>query len=198
VVALILHPAPSATRRWAPGTRGPQFMTCSFEAAIAEAPSIGYKRLTRDGGSSAATLIGEVMERPVEKSKGARKGEGPTCGPDEHARRSAKRKQLTEDAFVRAASLFRAAGDVSRLKILDRLSDGEWCVTELAEASGVGMSTVSQQLRTLRAERIVTRRRTGKHFYYSLADEHVSDIIHAVLEHSLEERAGAVLDDDGD
>jgi DNA-binding transcriptional ArsR family regulator len=135
--------------------------------------------------------------RPVEKPKTVRKGEAATCGPEEHARRSARRKQLTEEAFVRAASLFRAAGDVARLKILDRLSDGEWCVTELAEASGVGMSTVSQQLRTLRAERIVTRRRTGKHIYYSLADQHMSDIIHAVLEHSLEERA-AVGDEDAD
>jgi DNA-binding transcriptional ArsR family regulator len=110
-----------------------------------------------------------------------------TCGPDEHARRRARRKPVPEVAFERAASLFRAAAEVERLKLMDRLSDGEWCVTELAEAAGVGLSTVSQQLRMLRAERIVTRRRAGKHIYYSLADAHVSDLIHNVLEHASEE-----------
>ena len=92
-------------------------------------------------------------------------------------------------AFERAASLFRAAAEVERLKLLHRLSEGEWCVTELAEAAGVGLSTVSQQLRLLRAERIVTRRRTGKHIYYSLNDGHVRDLIRNALEHASEEAA---------
>ena len=136
-----------------------------------------------------------MEHHPSEKPK---KAEAATCGPDEHARRSAKRKQLTSEAFERAASLFRAEGDVARLRILDRLSDGEWCVTELAEASGVGLSTVSQQLRTLRAERIVARRRTGKHIFYSLADEHVSSLIRAALEHAGEEAGSGDAEDDGD
>jgi DNA-binding transcriptional ArsR family regulator len=105
---------------------------------------------------------------------------------------------VTEEAFERAASLFRSAGDVGRLRLLDRLSDGEWCVTELAEAAGVGLSTVSQQLRLLRAERIVTRRRTGKHIFYSLADRHVSDLIHNALEHASEEGAPVHDDEDAD
>lgn len=107
------------------------------------------------------------------------------CGPEEHARR-ALRSNVTDDQLERAASIFRAAGDVSRLKLLHRLSDGEWCVTELAEAAGVGLSTVSQQLRLLRAERIVARRRAGKHIFYSLADAHVSDLIHSAIEHAAE------------
>lgn len=109
------------------------------------------------------------------------------CDPDDHARRATRRKVISDDAFSRAASLFRAAGDVARLKLLDRLADGEWCVTELAEAAGVGLSTVSQQLRILRSERIVERRRSGKHTFYSLADRHVIDVITNVLEHASEE-----------
>jgi DNA-binding transcriptional ArsR family regulator len=92
-----------------------------------------------------------------------------------------------DEAFERAAGLFRAVGDVSRLKLLERLSDGEWCVTELAEAAGTGLSTVSQQLRLLRAERIVKRRRDGKHIYYSLADRHMSELVRSALEHAAEE-----------
>jgi DNA-binding transcriptional ArsR family regulator len=120
-----------------------------------------------------------------------------TCGPEEHARRNLTRKPLTDAAFERAASLFRAAGDVARLKLLDRLADGEWCVTELAEAAGVGLSTVSQQLRLLRAERIVIRRRAGKHIFYSLADSHVRDLIKNALDHAAEERHGG-HEEDGD
>lgn len=107
------------------------------------------------------------------------------CGPEEHARR-ARLSVVNDEHLERAASIFRAAGDISRLKLLHRLSDGEWCVTELAEAAGVGLSTVSQQLRLLRAERIVARRRAGKHIFYSLADSHVSDLIHSAIEHAAE------------
>lgn len=107
------------------------------------------------------------------------------CGPEEHARRT-RLDVVGDEQLERAASIFRAAGDVSRLKLLHRLSDGEWCVTELAEAAGVGLSTVSQQLRLLRAERIVSRRRAGKHIFYSLADSHVSDLIRSAIEHASE------------
>jgi DNA-binding transcriptional ArsR family regulator len=121
---------------------------------------------------------------------GGRRGsaEGGTrdvCGPEEHARR-ARLTVVSDEQLERAASIFRAAGDISRLKLLHRLSDGEWCVTELADAAGVGLSTVSQQLRLLRAERIVARRRAGKHIFYSLADSHVSDLIHSAIEHAAE------------
>jgi DNA-binding transcriptional ArsR family regulator len=117
------------------------------------------------------------------------------CGAEEHARRSGTRKAVSEEAFRRAASLFRVAGDVARLKLLDRLADGEWCVTELAQAAGVGLSTVSQQLRLLRAERIVLRRRTGKHVFYSLADRHVKDLIANVIAHASEAPLAEEQDD---
>ncbi|MBX3216567.1 MAG: helix-turn-helix transcriptional regulator [Labilithrix sp.] len=122
------------------------------------------------------------------------------CGPEEHARR-ARLTVVSDDQLERAAAIFRAAGDVSRLKLLHRLSDGEWCVTELADAAGVGLSTVSQQLRLLRAERIVARRRAGKHIFYSLADSHVSDLIHSAIEHAAEPHGHDKHDDrhdDGD
>jgi len=116
------------------------------------------------------------------------------CGPEEHARR-ARNVVVSDDQLERAAAIFRAAGDISRLKLLHRLSDGEWCVTELAEAANVGLSTVSQQLRLLRAERIVARRRAGKHIFYSLADSHVSDLIRSAIEHASETHTHGKADD---
>jgi DNA-binding transcriptional ArsR family regulator len=111
----------------------------------------------------------------------------PECPADEHARRQ-PRARPTDEAFIRAAALFRAAGEVTRLRLLARLSEGEWCVTELAEAAGVSLTNVSQQLSVLRAQRIVGHRRAGKHIYYSLLDEHVIEMIQNALEHASEDR----------
>ena len=70
------------------------------------------------------------------------------------------------------------------------LLDREWCVTELAEALGESLSTVSQRLRVLRSEGLVSRRRKGKHVYYALADDHVVDLLRAAIEHAAEPRRG--------
>jgi len=85
-----------------------------------------------------------------------------------------------------AAALFRALGDSARLSLLARLTQGEYCVTELAAATGEGLSTISQRLRTLRSERLLRRRRVGKHVYYTLADEHVALLIQSALAHASE------------
>jgi DNA-binding transcriptional ArsR family regulator len=111
------------------------------------------------------------------------------CAVTEHARRQ-PRPRPTDEAFERAAGIFRAAGEVTRLRLLARLSEGEWCVTELAEAAGAPLPVVSQQLSVLRAQHIVRHRRAGKHIYYSLLDEHVIEMIHNALEHASEERKG--------
>lgn len=111
---------------------------------------------------------------------------GSACDTHDHVHRISTDVPVTEEAFERAAAIFRAAGDVSRLKLLARLAYGEWCVSELAEAAGVGLSTVSQQLRLLRAEKIVSRRRAGKHIYYGLADTHILDLVQNALAHASE------------
>lgn len=108
-----------------------------------------------------------------------------TNNPHVHPAKGRRRRAaISPDAFARAAALFRAAGDVSRLRLLHLLEQGEWCVSELADAEGTKMSTLSQQLRVLYAERIVKRRREGKHIYYVLADDHVRDFIAAALDHA--------------
>lgn len=89
-----------------------------------------------------------------------------------------------DTSLERAAALFRAIGDVNRLRLLLHLGDGEWCVTELAVHAGTKLSTLSQQLRILYQERLVVRRRDGKHIYYKLADEHVRDLVRAAIEHT--------------
>ncbi|HEY8091153.1 MAG TPA: hypothetical protein VIF09_24990, partial [Polyangiaceae bacterium] len=55
------------------------------------------------------------------------------CAPSDHQGRPRRELRVSEDGFERAAGFFRAAGDVSRLKLLSRLAEGELCVTELAQ-----------------------------------------------------------------
>jgi DNA-binding transcriptional ArsR family regulator len=120
---------------------------------------------------------------------------GPGSDVDGHVRLRPKHL-ASEGAFERAAALFRVVADVARLKLLERLAEGEWCVTELADAAGSGLSTVSQQLRLLRSERIVTRRRAGKHIFYSLADAHMRDLVRTALEHAAEHPVPVGEDED--
>lgn len=106
---------------------------------------------------------------------------------DAHESPSEDPARFHPDVVERAASVFRALGDTARLVLLERLAVRELCVSDLAELSGEGLSTVSQRLRTLRAEGLVRRRRSGKHVYYTLADDHVAGLIRNALEHASEE-----------
>jgi ArsR family transcriptional regulator len=89
-------------------------------------------------------------------------------------------------ALERAARLFRALSDDSRLRILHLLLNREVCVGEVVIALGEKFSTVSQRLRILRTEGLVARRRDGSHIYYTLADAHVKDLVSNALAHANE------------
>lgn len=134
--------------------------------------------------STVASKSRAAPSRPAAKAPSKKKpGEKPTCKHDDAPGR---RTAVGTLALARAAAIFRACGDPERLRVLERLSHGELCVTEIAAESGEGLSTVSQRLRLLRGEGLLSRRREGKHIYYALADQHVSDLIHSALEHALE------------
>ena len=111
---------------------------------------------------------------------------------DDHAHHARPvRLRHSPEAFGRAAHFFRALGDGPRVKLLACLLEREWCVTELAEALGQGLSAISQRLRVLREHGLVSSRREGKHVYYKLADEHVVQLLDAAMAHASEPLKGA-------
>ena len=69
------------------------------------------------------------------------------------------------------------------------LEHRELCVTDLAALTGEGMSTISQRLRVLRSAGLVSRRRDHKHVLYSLADDHIAQLIRSALDHAGEPEA---------
>lgn len=109
---------------------------------------------------------------------------GPTCREEDHGRTVDGSAAFSDGCFEHATRMLRAVGDESRLRLLELLRHGELCVTEIAAVTGEGMSTISQRLRVLRGEGLVSGRREGKHVYYSLADGHVEDLILNVLSHA--------------
>jgi DNA-binding transcriptional ArsR family regulator len=108
----------------------------------------------------------------------------PACGPAEHV--PLPKIELDPQALERAVRLFKALGDEARLRTLQMLIGREACVSELAAVNQEQISTVSHRLRLLRAEGLVQKRRAGRHIYYSLADEHVVEMIRNALAHASE------------
>lgn len=81
------------------------------------------------------------------------------------------------------AELYKVFGDTTRVKILYILFKGEMCVQHISEMLAVTQSAVSHQLRILKGASLVRCRRDGKTVYYSLADDHVREIIACGMEH---------------
>ena len=81
------------------------------------------------------------------------------------------------------ADLFKIFGDSTRIKILYALLRSELCVCDIADLLGLTQSAISHQLRVLKQSRLVKFRRDGKTIYYSLADDHVVNILCQGLEH---------------
>jgi len=95
---------------------------------------------------------------------------------------------MTDATLVRVAGIFRAVGDVGRLKLLAQLLAREATVTELAASTELPMSTVSQQLRLLRAAQLVKRRRSGKQLFYSVAHASVYELVEVATRNEAEAR----------
>ena len=110
----------------------------------------------------------------------------PACAHEPH---SSRRLHLTfgDAALERSARLFRALGDTPRLRLVARLAQGPACVTELADLEGQSITVISQRLRVLRADNVVSRKRDGKHVLYFLSDQHVLDLIGNGLAHATEQ-----------
>lgn len=83
----------------------------------------------------------------------------------------------------RLAQTFKAMADPTRVRILHALALSELPVCDLAELVKISESAVSHQLGLLRALRIVRRRKTGRHVYYTLDDEHIRSLIEQGLAH---------------
>lgn len=94
-----------------------------------------------------------------------------------------RENMLEDDTYKKIAELFKVFGDYTRIKIIYALLKKELCVCDIAELLEMSQSSISHQLRVLKAARLVKFRREGKVVYYSLDDEHIKSIFSAGLSH---------------
>ncbi len=93
-------------------------------------------------------------------------------------------KQMPDATTLhQVADIFATLGDPTRARIVFALSQSELCVCDLAVLLNMTLSAVSHQLRILRHMGLVKFRKMGRMAYYSLDDEHASELLAQALEH---------------
>ena len=87
---------------------------------------------------------------------------------------------LPEADIERFTEILKALANPARLRLVNILSGGEHTVNELCEILGLKQSLVSQQLKILRLNNIVQYRKQMPHYYYSLKDKNVANMLHCL------------------
>ena len=100
---------------------------------------------------------------------------------------------LPEQLVDLIAQRFRVLGEPMRIKLLDRLRDGDATVQELQEATGGSQQNVSKHLGVLLGAGLVSRSKDGNFARYTIADAGVFDLCEQVcggLRRQLDELEG--------
>ena len=87
-----------------------------------------------------------------------------------------KKIMPSDDLLFDIAEVFKVFGDTTRMKIISALLEAELCVGDIAEITNSTQSAISHQLRVLKQAKLVKFRKEGKIVYYSLDDEHISEM----------------------
>jgi len=110
------------------------------------------------------------------------------CIHPEHAL-AVRRNLLAQETTHSVADLFAVLSDPTRVQVVYALlhaPTGELCVCDLAAGLGRDDTTISHQLRVLRAHHIVSMRKVGRIVYYRLVDEHIRHLLAVGLSHANE------------
>ena len=101
-----------------------------------------------------------------------------------------RRRSRAPAEYAHAAASHRAVGRPTRVTSLHGPATHELCTSDLAEIVGLSEPAVSQHLRLLRAQRVVTSHRHGQRVFYALDDDHVRDLLALTLAHVKDRVAG--------
>ena len=87
---------------------------------------------------------------------------------------------LPDQVVELVARRFRVIGEPMRIRLLDRLREGEATVAELTDSLGTSQQNVSKHLGVLHEAGIVGRRKQGNHTLYAIADDSVLGLCETV------------------
>ena len=71
-------------------------------------------------------------------------------------------------AASQASGLLKALADPLRKEVIESLSEGECCVCDLMEKTGLAQSRLSFHLKVLKDSGLITDRQSGRWVYYKL------------------------------
>lgn len=91
-----------------------------------------------------------------------------------------------QDNIKETVSLFKIFSDYTRLRIIDLLVSGEFCVQDISDNLQTSQSAISHQLKLLRDLNVVRTRKLGKQVFYNLQDNHVKEIFLMGYSHATE------------
>jgi ArsR family transcriptional regulator len=94
---------------------------------------------------------------------------------------SATLKSIQKSA-LQATNLMKVLANQNRLMLLCEIAQGERCVTDLEESTGITQPTLSQQLTVLRENKIVQTRRVGKQIYYTVKSASALSVMNVLYE----------------
>lgn len=80
-------------------------------------------------------------------------------------------------AAASASGLLKVLANQDRLLLLCQMTQGEYCVSDLEQLTGVRQPTLSQQLTVLREENMVITRREGKQIFYAIASKEAMAVL---------------------
>lgn len=86
------------------------------------------------------------------------------------------KKVFSDSELSTLAKVFSILSQTSRLKILRSLIDGEKCVSEIINATGLMQANVSKQIKVMEAAGILACRPSGLQRFYRIADPSILEI----------------------
>jgi DNA-binding transcriptional ArsR family regulator/rhodanese-related sulfurtransferase len=89
-------------------------------------------------------------------------------------------RKFKDKLYEQFARIGKSLSNPHRLEILELLAEGERCVEDIAEITGITIANASQHLGVLRASRMVEIRRDGNNIHYRLADGKVFHLLHSL------------------
>lgn len=98
-----------------------------------------------------------------------------------------EKKEVFSDQDIGVlAKRFKTLSEGSRLKIIKALYDGEKCVTDIINITGLLQANVSKQLKILENDGVVTCRPAGLQRFYKISDPIVFQICQEVCKSNKE------------
>ena len=105
----------------------------------------------------------------------------------QNALHNLKQNIPNDDDLEAMVNIFKAFGDMTRVKIILALAETPLSVGEIVDTLDMSQSSISHQLSILKQLNLVSNARRGRNIHYRLSDQHIITIFKQTKEHIIED-----------